>query len=369
MAVFSEPTAAVDRALSIQRKIHRFNLEHPDLEDLSIRIGIHLGQVAVEDSISTDVFGRHVNRASRIEGLADGGQIFLTYSVFDSARGWLSEQRGVEWKLHGTYYLRGIPEPVDIYEVVDRGLREPRAPKGARKKRNIPGLAAAALLVLPGIGGALGVVLGLQHLRKAEVVFYRFHPKELYLDHGERIYYGGQEGEDARESLTPISPGEHVLHYDASALVRYYSTVNGVRGKNILEPRFEYYELPNLTARLELEGAPEGSIRKSENFDYFTYSEGRRRDRKGIIDLQIDAEQSPQDPGELLFTARWNLVLDGSVASAGTVEERRQRDNWDSTWPDEVLVWEDDYHYYWFRYYVSGDVFEIESGSYFIEYR
>jgi class 3 adenylate cyclase len=45
-----------------------------------------MGQVSIEDNVETKVFGRDVNRAARLGVLADGEQMLLTYSVFDSAR-------------------------------------------------------------------------------------------------------------------------------------------------------------------------------------------------------------------------------------------------------------------------------------------
>jgi class 3 adenylate cyclase len=92
MAVFAEPTQAVDRAMAIQREFRDNIQTHPKLSEISVRIGLHMGQVAVDNSIQTDIFGRHVNRAARIEAIADGGQIFMTYPVFDSAKGWLAER-------------------------------------------------------------------------------------------------------------------------------------------------------------------------------------------------------------------------------------------------------------------------------------
>ena len=71
MAVFAEPSTAVERALRIQEETAAFNEAHPDLEDLGIRIGLHMGQVAVENQAQLDLVGRHVNRASRVEALAD----------------------------------------------------------------------------------------------------------------------------------------------------------------------------------------------------------------------------------------------------------------------------------------------------------
>ena len=136
MAVFAEPSTAVDRALRIQQETAAFNGAHPDHETLGIRIGLHMGQVAVENQTRLDLVGRHVNRASRVEGLADAGQIYLTYPVFDSASGWLHAQAGRDlgWKLHGSYRLKGLGEPVEIYEVVDNRRRMPVAPTGARRQ-------------------------------------------------------------------------------------------------------------------------------------------------------------------------------------------------------------------------------------------
>ena len=96
---------------------------------LKIRIGLHLGQVLVEGGLHRDVFGRHVNRAARVMGLASGGQVLMTHPVYDSARGWL-EQSHLQWRDHGDYLLKGIPEATRIVEVCDRDI-EPRRPRGA----------------------------------------------------------------------------------------------------------------------------------------------------------------------------------------------------------------------------------------------
>lgn len=148
MAVFSEPSSAVERALEIQKAITAFNNNHPEYEDLSIRIGMHMGQVAVDDNVQADVFGRHVNRASRIESLADGGQIYLSYTVFDSAKGWLSEHENIQWQPHGRYLVKGIKEPIEVYEVLNNSHAKPRAPLNGKKQTNFPkGLISVGLVV------------------------------------------------------------------------------------------------------------------------------------------------------------------------------------------------------------------------------
>ena len=168
MAVFSEPSTAVERALRIQAEAAAFNEAHPECEPIGIRIGIHLGQVAVENQTQLDLFGRHVNRASRVEALADAGQIFLTYPVFDSARGWLRAQAGRElgWKLHGSYFLKGVQEPVEIYEVCDQ-RRRPVAPRGARRKSALLPVWLALGVMLVGSAG----IYGIARFQRTEVYF------------------------------------------------------------------------------------------------------------------------------------------------------------------------------------------------------
>ena len=72
MAVFSEPSTGVMRALEAQESLARFNSENPDIIDIEVRMGLHTGQVTTEDNVSSDIFGRHVNRAARVEGLPGG---------------------------------------------------------------------------------------------------------------------------------------------------------------------------------------------------------------------------------------------------------------------------------------------------------
>lgn len=160
MAVFSEPTAAAEKALLIQGRLHAFNQEHPELDRLVVRIGLHMGQTVIENKMQTDLFGRHVNKASRVESLAAGGHIYITYPVFDSIKSWLMDSKGAAWKLHGSYYLKGISKAEEIYEIYDTAITQAQAPRKARKKNRglvLAGLGAAGILLL---AGAIALGLG-----------------------------------------------------------------------------------------------------------------------------------------------------------------------------------------------------------------
>src|SRR5215813_5010378 len=71
MASFNTVSDAVTAAIKIQKACNTTN-------DLQLRIGIHLGEIVVENG---DIFGDGVNVASRIQALADPGSIFVSESV------------------------------------------------------------------------------------------------------------------------------------------------------------------------------------------------------------------------------------------------------------------------------------------------
>ena len=120
MAVFSSARQAVERAIEIQNVL----AEHPDVPD--VRIGLDMGEVSarkVGDTIR-DIFGHYVNRAARVEALADGGHVCVTAQVWDNAQR-LLDPRQVSWRNHGAYKLKGIAAPVEIYEPYNANLRPP----------------------------------------------------------------------------------------------------------------------------------------------------------------------------------------------------------------------------------------------------
>ncbi len=154
MAVFSEPTAAADKALKIQKRLHEFNESHPELDNIKVRIGLHMGQTVIENKMQTDLFGRHVNKASRVESLASGGHVYISYPVFDSIKSWLMDMKTAGSKFHGSYYLKGIAKAEEIYEIYNADITKPEAPKKAKKKQNLIPLIPVTIAVLfLGLGG------------------------------------------------------------------------------------------------------------------------------------------------------------------------------------------------------------------------
>ncbi|HEX2052576.1 MAG TPA: protein kinase [Actinomycetota bacterium] len=75
MLAFPSARQALAAAISTQRRFDEHKSASPDGPSLRIRIGAHTGEVVKE---SGDIFGRHVNYASRIADRAAGGEILVS---------------------------------------------------------------------------------------------------------------------------------------------------------------------------------------------------------------------------------------------------------------------------------------------------
>ena len=361
MAVFSEPSTAVERALEIQRRLRAYNAENPDTEDMEVRIGLHMGQVVMENQIQQDVFGRHVNRCSRIEGMADGGQIYMSYSVFDSAKGWLITQPQVSYKSHGHYFLKGIDEPVEIYEVKDKGYGDLLPPKSGKKKRSIPTLMVSAILVL--LGAA--ITLGILQYKSTEVWVMRFYPEDLRIDGGERLILEGGQQDEKRLTATPVSTGKHVLWYDVSALVRYYAEIEVERGENYIQPKFKYVALPSLNRRYKLGKELRQEYNDNKTYNYYEFDKDQNRiEHEAVFDVNAVVTQDEANSEKVNFTVKWEITLDGKMISQDQITASHIKGE-DLVRSPEAVLYEDAHHYYYHRYYLTYDTIDITLGSYY----
>lgn len=129
LAVFAQPTSAVLAALDLHGA-----LDAGPLEGIGVRLrtGIHLGQVAVEEvGTHIDVFGRHVNRAARVQAVAEPGEILVTEPVEDNVRGWVEADasQDVHFGRRRTHVLKGLADPITVYSVERRSAVAQRPPE------------------------------------------------------------------------------------------------------------------------------------------------------------------------------------------------------------------------------------------------
>ena len=107
---FDTITNAVQCCLKIQGKAKA-------IENLSLRIGIHLGEILEKEN---DIIGDDVNVAARIEPFSAPGGIAISNKVHDA----IIREEGFETKYLGKPKLKGVGQEVKVYCITSHGLPE-----------------------------------------------------------------------------------------------------------------------------------------------------------------------------------------------------------------------------------------------------
>jgi class 3 adenylate cyclase len=117
MATFATPDRAVAAALRMREAMRNLNDAHRD-NKLLLKIGIHEGPcLAVVLNDRQDYFGRTVNIAARVQGLADSRSILATGPVVTHSKAVsLLETSGLR-PVAQSRALRGIADEVAVYEI------------------------------------------------------------------------------------------------------------------------------------------------------------------------------------------------------------------------------------------------------------
>lgn len=107
---FDSIVEALSAAEQIQRALHAANADRRDDERIEARIGLHLGDVIVEER---NVFGDGVNIAARLEQLAEPGGIMLSEAAYHLVRG----RTALPIEMVGPQTLKNIDEPIEVYRI------------------------------------------------------------------------------------------------------------------------------------------------------------------------------------------------------------------------------------------------------------
>jgi adenylate cyclase len=160
LALFGAPIAHEDhpqRALFAALRMQHAMRQHADrirLEKgipLQIRVGVHTGEVVVRsirtDDLHTeyDPLGHTIHIASRMEGIATPTSILVSESTYKLAEGYFA------FKALGGAQIKGIPEPLAVYEVLGPGTLRTRLQLAAHR----------------GLARFVGRELEMEHLNRA----------------------------------------------------------------------------------------------------------------------------------------------------------------------------------------------------------
>ena len=107
---FGSAVDATRCAIQMQRGMAQRNADVPDDQRIEIRIGIHVGDVIIEEG---DIFGDGVNIAARLESIAEPGGICISDDTFRQVRGKVD----AVFEDTGDQQLKNIEQPVRVYRI------------------------------------------------------------------------------------------------------------------------------------------------------------------------------------------------------------------------------------------------------------
>jgi adenylate cyclase len=140
---FSSAVDAARCAVDIQRGMGERNAGVPPERRIELRIGIHVGDIMIEDD---DIFGDGVNIAARLEGIAQPGGICISDDAYRQMRGKID----VNFQDSGEQELKNIARPVRVYQL------RPEAATTAAKAMSglaLPDKPSIAVLALQNMSG------------------------------------------------------------------------------------------------------------------------------------------------------------------------------------------------------------------------
>ena len=141
IAIFDSPVEAVRSSIVIQQNVVGRNASLPKHHWIEYRIGVNLGDVIIE---TDDVYGDGVNIATRLEGIARPGEVYISGGIYEQ----IKHKLVCGYESLGDRKVKNITDPVRVYRV----LPDPSALHQNRRRREriLALLLGLALLIIAG---------------------------------------------------------------------------------------------------------------------------------------------------------------------------------------------------------------------------
>jgi formylglycine-generating enzyme required for sulfatase activity/class 3 adenylate cyclase len=136
-AIFDSPVEAVRCGIVIQQNMFARNALLEKEQRIEYRMGINLGDVIIE---ADDIYGDGVNVASRLESIAEPGEVYISGGIYEQ----IKHKLVCGYQSLGDRKVKNITDPVRVYRV----LPDPAAMKKTRRRETILIFALSAILLL-----------------------------------------------------------------------------------------------------------------------------------------------------------------------------------------------------------------------------
>jgi TolB-like protein/class 3 adenylate cyclase len=144
LADFPSAVDAVQCAVAVQEAVGKANTDRPAAEQMGFRIGIHVGDIIVQDD---NLFGDAVNIAARLEALAEPGGICVSGTVQDQ----IGTKLPVGFIDLGPQQVKNITQPIRAYQI--RGETSPPAAPVVGSALPLPDKPSIAVLPFANMSG------------------------------------------------------------------------------------------------------------------------------------------------------------------------------------------------------------------------
>src|SRR4029453_4830226 len=143
LAEFASVVDSVECAVSLQRGLAERNASVPEAERIQVRIGVNLGEVIVEGD---DRYGEGVNVATRLEQLAEAGDVYVSGKVAKEVERKLTYR----FESMGEQKVKNIVEPVAVYRGKHEGGAAPplKSPSPFLTRTNVIAAGVLAIVLL-----------------------------------------------------------------------------------------------------------------------------------------------------------------------------------------------------------------------------
>jgi adenylate cyclase len=140
---FSSAVDAARCAIDVQRGMGERNAGVPPERRIELRIGIHVGDIMIEDD---DIFGDGVNIAARLESIAQPGGICISDDAYRQVRGKVD----VNFQDSGEQELKNIARPVRVYQLRPEAATAAAKPASGLALPDKPSIAVLAFQNMSG---------------------------------------------------------------------------------------------------------------------------------------------------------------------------------------------------------------------------
>jgi formylglycine-generating enzyme required for sulfatase activity/class 3 adenylate cyclase len=124
LAIFDSPVEAVRCGIVVQQNMVGRNAALPKEQRIEYRIGVNLGDVIIEED---DIYGDGVNIASRLESIAEPGEVYISGGIYEQ----IKHKLVCGYESLGDRKVKNITDPVRVYRILPdpaalnrRGRRE-----------------------------------------------------------------------------------------------------------------------------------------------------------------------------------------------------------------------------------------------------